>query len=65
MNVYDKASIAAFCGCLQTLLPVCLSWEDQLWAYMKTMVDIRVESEIRDFVPREYEPMPAEYWNNK
>ncbi|GLV32653.1 Nucleoporin 107kD [Carabus blaptoides fortunei] len=65
INIHERATIACYCGCLQSLLPVCSSWEDQLWAYMKTLVDIRVESEIRDFVPKEYNPLPSEYWNNK
>lgn len=64
LSLHDKASIAAFCGNLNALLPVCRSWEDNLWAYMKTMVDVRVESEIRDCVlkPNDYLPLPEEYW---
>lgn len=65
MNVYEQATLAAFCGCLKALLKVCKTWEDYLWAYMKTMVDIRVESEIQDYVSRNYRELPQEYWNNK
>ncbi|CAH1154193.1 unnamed protein product [Phaedon cochleariae] len=67
LNLYDRASIGAFCGYLNTLLPVCNSWEDSLWAYMRTLVDVRVESEIRDCVTRngEYLPLPEEYWTQR
>lgn len=65
LNKYERATLAAFCGNLDTLLDVCTSWEDVLWAYMRTMVDIRVESEIRDYVRRPYQQLPAEYWDNK
>lgn len=67
LSLYDKASIAAYCGYLNSLLPVCTSWEDNLWAYMKVMVDVRVESEIRDSVMKynEYLPLPEEYWTQR
>nr|CAH7732455.1 unnamed protein product [Callosobruchus chinensis] len=64
LTPHDKAAIASFCGFLEAILPVCYTWEDSLWAYMKTMVDIRVESELRDCVTRytDYLPLPDEYW---
>ena len=62
---YDKASIAAYCGGLQPLLDVCETWEDTLWAYLRTIIDIRVESEIRDNLLKKFENMPTEYWSNK
>ncbi|XP_050509495.1 nuclear pore complex protein Nup107 [Diabrotica virgifera virgifera] len=67
LSLYERAAIATFCGYLSSILTVCNSWEDSLWAYMKTMVDIRVESEIRDCVQRnnDYLPLPEEYWNQK
>lgn len=65
LNVYEKAAIASLCGYLDGVLPVCTNWEDYLWAYMRTMVDIRVESEIRDAIIRDYQPLPVEYWNQK
>lgn len=65
MNKYEKAAIAAYCGNLQAMLNVGNNWEDHLWAFMKVMVDIRVESEIRDCVNKEYKPMPEEYWDQR
>ncbi|CAH1999739.1 unnamed protein product [Acanthoscelides obtectus] len=64
LTSYDKAAIASFCGYIEAMLPVCHTWEDNLWAYMKAMVDIKVESEIRDCVTRYkvYSPLPDEYW---
>lgn len=64
LSLFEKASIGAFCGYVNAVLPVCNSWDDNLWAYMKTMVDVRVESEIRDSVLKSnnYLPLPEEYW---
>lgn len=63
--MYEKAAVASLCGYLNGMLPVCNSWEDYLWAYMRTMVDIRVESEIRDHIIRSYLPLQDEYWEQK
>ncbi|XP_030749921.1 nuclear pore complex protein Nup107 [Sitophilus oryzae] len=64
ISKYEKASIGVFCGYINSILPVCNTWEDFLWAYMKCMVDIRVESEIRDCCTKDngYLPLPDEYW---
>nr|XP_023016171.1 nuclear pore complex protein Nup107 [Leptinotarsa decemlineata] len=67
LNLYERAAVATFCGYLNGLLPVCQSWEDSLWAYMKTLVDVRVESEVRDCVIRnsKYLDLPDEYWSQR
>ncbi|KAJ8938224.1 hypothetical protein NQ318_007646 [Aromia moschata] len=67
LNEYEKAAIGSYCGYIKSVLPVCYSWEDHLWAYIKSMVDIRVESEIRDFCTRnkKYLPLPEEYWSQR
>lgn len=65
LDPYEKASIAVFCGYLQELLPVCKTWEDALWAYLKVMIDIRVETEIRDSVHSDYEDVPDFYKDQK
>ncbi|XP_056635270.1 nuclear pore complex protein Nup107 [Diorhabda sublineata] len=67
LSLYERAAIATFCGYLSSILTVCNTWEDCLWAHMKTMVDIRVESEIRDCVQRnnDYLSLPDEYWNQR
>ena len=62
---YWRASLGVLCGNLKPVLKVCETWEDYLWAYMRVMIDIRVESEIRDNVIRKYVPMPEEYWKNR
>lgn len=65
MNIYEKAAIGAYCGNLQSMLAVGQNWEDDLWGYMKSVVDIRVESEIRDCVNKKYKAMPEEYWEQR
>ncbi|KAJ8917651.1 hypothetical protein NQ315_005098 [Exocentrus adspersus] len=64
LNSYEKAAVASFCGFMKPILLVCNTWEDYLWAYMKSMVDVRVESEIRDrcVKNKEYIALPEEYW---
>ncbi|XP_044271446.1 nuclear pore complex protein Nup107 [Tribolium madens] len=65
LNIYEKAAVGSLCGYLDAILPVCTTWEDHLWAYLRTMVDIRVESEIRDSIIKNYVPLPEEYWEQK
>lgn len=64
LNAFEKAAMAAYCGYLEGILPVCNDWEDTLWAYMRTIVDVRVEREIRECVTRfePYASLPTEYW---
>ncbi|KAF5276258.1 hypothetical protein FQA39_LY06607 [Lamprigera yunnana] len=62
LNIYEKASLGAFCGNLKSLLRVAENWEDYLWAYLRVLIDIRVESEIRDNIIKEYRPLEDEYW---
>nr|KAG5714375.1 hypothetical protein BaRGS_018592 [Batillaria attramentaria] len=42
---FETAIYAALSGNLKSLLPVCHSWYDCLWAYFRTLVDVRVEQE--------------------
>ncbi|XP_025833875.1 nuclear pore complex protein Nup107-like [Agrilus planipennis] len=65
LNLYEKAAVAAYCGHLESLITVCKTWEDCLWAYMRVLVDIRVESELRDSMPRIYSPLKDEYWEQR
>ncbi|XP_017770654.1 PREDICTED: nuclear pore complex protein Nup107 [Nicrophorus vespilloides] len=65
LNKFEKAAVAAYSGNLQPLLHVCSSWEDHLWAYMRVMIDIRVESDIRENCMKTYADMPEEYWDQK
>lgn len=62
---YERAMYATLSGNLKTLLPVCSSWEDYLWAYMKVTLDVRIEQEIRRNTQQErtLEPLPSSYWD--
>ena len=60
---FERAVYAALCGNLGQLQPVCCSWEDLLWAGAKCAVDVMVETEIRDVIVKQFEPLPTEYWN--
>ncbi|XP_067133946.1 nuclear pore complex protein Nup107 [Centruroides vittatus] len=62
---YERAMYAALSGNLKVLLPVCASWEDYLWAYMKVALDVRIEQEIRRSTQQEraLEQLPSTYWD--
>ncbi|KRT85638.1 hypothetical protein AMK59_1849, partial [Oryctes borbonicus] len=64
-NRFEKAAIGVYCGYLKYVLPVCNDWNDYLWGYLKVMIDIRVESEIRDCVQRKYRDLPDHYWDQR
>ncbi|XP_044748936.1 nuclear pore complex protein Nup107 [Coccinella septempunctata] len=65
LRLEEKAAIAAYSGILASILPACRTWEDYLWAYLRAMVDIRVESEIRENVNKEYAPLPDWFWDQR
>ncbi|KAH7957951.1 hypothetical protein HPB51_028060 [Rhipicephalus microplus] len=44
---YKRAVYGALSGNLQAMLPACTTWEDQLWARMRAVVDVCVEQELR------------------
>ncbi|XP_046740821.1 nuclear pore complex protein Nup107 isoform X2 [Diprion similis] len=60
-----RAIYASLCGNLNQLLCVSKSWQDALWAHVKTLLDIKVEKEMRAEVLKSYTPMPEEYWKNE
>ncbi|KAK7508730.1 hypothetical protein BaRGS_00000296 [Batillaria attramentaria] len=62
---FETAIYAALSGNLKSLLPVCHSWYDCLWAYFRTLVDVRVEQEvrIRSITFRRPVDLPPEYWD--
>ena len=63
MGLYERAVVAPFCGHVGFLLAnVCTEWEDCLWALTKCMVDLRVETEIREKMARPFADLPREYW---
>jgi len=61
----ERAIYASLSGNLKALLPACSTWSDQLWAYIRCMVDTRVEQEIRIQTTAERTPeqLPANYWD--
>ncbi|EZA49072.1 hypothetical protein DMN91_010334 [Ooceraea biroi] len=65
VGVFYRAIYASLCGNVQLLLQIASSWQDALWAYMKTLLDIKVESELRATMAKIYTIMPEEYWKNE
>ncbi len=63
----ERAIFALLCGNLKALLPACHSWEDQLWAHLRAMIDHCVEKELRRCVnyKRQLQILPDEYWNQQ
>lgn len=60
-----RTTYAALCGHLEAMLLNMDTWHDWLWAYLRTMIDVRIEEEIRDKTTRNYVDMPSKYWVNK
>lgn len=48
MPVHEQAVYGSLCGNLRAMMPVCKTWEDFLWAYVKTSLDKLMEKEIRN-----------------
>lgn len=66
MSMYERAVYATYSGNLDQLLPVCHTWEDHLWAYLRVMVDVRLEQEVRinSALAKQWQKLPDRYWNN-
>ena len=60
---YERATYGALCGHLPSMLEVCKNWEDQLWAYTRSLVDQRVEEQLRASSRhlRSLHPLPKDY----
>ena len=67
MSVYERAVYATYSGNLDQLLPVCHTWEDHLWAYLRVMVDVRLEQEVRinSALAKQWQKLPDRYWNHR
>ncbi|XP_076371514.1 nuclear pore complex protein Nup107 isoform X3 [Tachypleus tridentatus] len=64
LPVYERGMYAALSGNLKNLLPVCSTWEDDLWAYMRVLTDVYIEQEIRGSTQQEktLEELPVLFW---
>ncbi|KAL3223958.1 hypothetical protein MRX96_027030 [Rhipicephalus microplus] len=62
-SLYERAVYGALSGNVQAMLPACTTWEDQLWARMRALVDVCVEQELRTATQqaRSLEPLPPGY----
>lgn len=62
--MFYRGIYASLCGNVQQLLQIASSWQDALWAYVKTLLDIKVESALL-MMAKVYTNMPEEYWKNE
>lgn len=62
-SLYERAVYGALSGNIQAVLPACTTWEDQLWARMRVLVDVCVEQELRTATQqaRSLDPLPLGY----
>ncbi|CAK9799994.1 Nuclear pore complex protein Nup107 [Anthophora plagiata] len=65
VGLFYRAVYASLCGNVQQMLQVATSWQDGLWAYIKSLLDIKVEREVRDLVIKSFTNMPDDYWKNE
>lgn len=48
LTSYEKAILGVLGGNLKSVLPVCNSWADQLWARLRCSIDVKIEKALRD-----------------
>lgn len=68
LSSFEKAILGVSGGNVKSVLPVCTSWSDQLWARLKCSIDIKIEKALRDpgTVPQENRKLiefPAEFYD--
>ncbi|KAL1429752.1 hypothetical protein MTO96_015782 [Rhipicephalus appendiculatus] len=66
-SLYLRAMYGALSGNVQAMLPTCTTWQDQLWARMRALVDVCVEQELHTVAQeaRNLEPLPPGYPNDR
>ncbi|KAG0214493.1 Nucleoporin nup84 [Mortierella sp. GBA30] len=58
---YERAVYGALCGDVQSVIPVCTSWEDHAWARYNALVENMIEDRLSQFnrgAPSNALPMP-------
>ncbi|WBW75453.1 nucleoporin Nup107 [Schizosaccharomyces osmophilus] len=51
-DAYERALYGALCGDLKSVLNVCTSWEDALWAYYNSMNQYNLDVYLSDKIPQ-------------
>jgi nuclear pore complex protein Nup107 len=46
VSKYERALYGALSGDLQSVLPACETWEDQLWAHVNHLLETRIDAHI-------------------
>lgn len=68
LSSFEKAILGVLGGNLKSVLPVCDSWADQLWARLRCSIDVKIEKALKNRVPQENrntsEDYPQEFYDN-
>lgn len=48
LDSHEKAILGVLGGNIKSVLPVCHTWSDQLWARLKCSIDVKIEKALRD-----------------
>lgn len=48
LNSHEKAILGVLGSNIKSVLPVCHTWTDQLWARLKCSIDVKIEKALRD-----------------
>ncbi|ORY75418.1 nuclear pore protein 84/107 [Protomyces lactucae-debilis] len=54
-NEYERALYGALCGDLASVLPVCNTWDDALWAHYNALTQCKVEAHLRSLGRAQFE----------
>jgi len=65
LSLHERGIIGALSGNSEPLLQLAKTWEDRIWALLKSSVDVTVEEAIRANVIGSPEELPASYWKQK
>ena len=65
LSLHDRGIIGAVCGNSEPLLQLAKSWDDRIWAFLKSSVDVTVEEAIRANVLGNSDDLPLSYWKQK
>ncbi|KAF9166556.1 Nucleoporin nup84 [Actinomortierella ambigua] len=48
-DAYERAVYGALCGDIETVLPVCTTWEDHAWANFNALIEFQIQRQLEQY----------------
>ena len=66
LSLHERAIYAILCGHVAQILPICESWEDELWAYYSSLLETKLDDYLNRLSLRSTESLTGmDHWKDK